>query len=347
MFDCLVGLGSNQGDRQAILKAAVTRLAGHRQIAATVVSTWRETAAVGGPPGQPLFLNGALRLQTALGPQDLLTLLQQVESELGRQRRDRWGPRTIDLDLLLHGELVLDTPSLVIPHPRMAWRRFVLEPAAEVAGEMLHPTVRWSIARLLEHLNSARPYVAVTGPIAAGKTQLAQRLADAIGARPVMERPDWNALDAFYADPPSHALQMELKSLSERARLLAPAASVWSEARWVVSDFWFDQSAAFARAWLPAEQMAAFLDQYERLRTTVVQPKLIVTLDAPAERLLARVQRRGRTCEKHLTQEQLSRTGQAIREQAHQPELGPVMCLDSEDSEAVLSEVLAAVQAME
>ena len=120
----------------------------------------------------------------------------------------------------------LSTPTLVLPHPRMAWRRFVLEPAAEVAGAMLHPTIRWTIARLLEHLNSARPYVAITGPIAAGKTQLAERLAAAISARLLVEQPDWARLDAFYADPAGHGWQTELEFLRQRARLLAVSRQV-------------------------------------------------------------------------------------------------------------------------
>ena len=136
------------------------RLVAQPQIAVAAVSCWRETAPVGGPPGQPPFLNGALLAETSLAPHDLLAALQQIENDLGRRRAERWGPRTIDLDLLLYDELVLDTPSLTLPHPRMAWRRFVLEPAAEVAGAMLHPTIGWTIARLLEHLNTARPYVA-------------------------------------------------------------------------------------------------------------------------------------------------------------------------------------------
>ena len=309
------------------------------------MSAWRETAPIGGPPGQASFFNGALRAETSLGPHELLACLGQIENRLGRQRTDRWGPRTIDLDLLLYDELVLSTPTLVLPHPRMAWRRFVLEPAAEVAGAMLHPTIRWTIARLLTHLNSAPPYVAITGPIAAGKTQLAQRLAAAISARLLVEQPDWDLLDVFYANPAGHGWQTELEFLRQRARLLARRRVLTPN--WTVSDFWFDQSAAFARAWLPAEQLPAYLDQYEQLRRDVVRPKLIVLLDAPAEELLARVRGRGRGCERRLTAEQLDRIRQAVREQAGRPELGPVLHAGGDDREAVFAEVLAAVRGME
>ena len=92
-----------------------------------------------------------------------------------------------------------------------------------------------------------------------------------------------------------------------------------------MSDFWFDQSAAFARAWLSAEQLPAFLEEYERLRPTVVPPRLIVLLDSPAEELLSRVRRRGRQCERHLTAEQLDRIRQAVIQQAGRPDVGPVL----------------------
>ncbi len=144
---CLIGLGSNEGNRQATLDAAVAELARQPQITIAAVSSWCETAPIGGPPQQARFLNGALRAETSLEPHALLSCLQRIENRLGRQRAERWGPRTIDLDLLLYDKLVLDTPSLVLPHPRMAWRRFVLKPAAEVAGAMLHPTIGWTVAR--------------------------------------------------------------------------------------------------------------------------------------------------------------------------------------------------------
>jgi deoxyguanosine kinase len=114
-----------------------------------------------------------------------------------------------------------------------------------------------------------------------------------------------------------------------------------------VSDFWFDQSAAFARAWLPVKQLDAYLEQWERLRQTVVRPWLIVSLDAPPDVLLARIRLRGRPCERHLTAEQLDRIRQAVIEQIGYPDLGPVLRSAIDDPEAVFAEVLAAVRGME
>jgi 2-amino-4-hydroxy-6-hydroxymethyldihydropteridine diphosphokinase len=343
---CLIALGSNQGNRQETLDAAVARLGADPSVAIIARSPWHETLPIGGPPGQDAFLNGALVLETLLLPQELLASLQRIEDQLGRRRTGRWAARTIDLDLLLYDDLVLNTPSLVLPHPRMAFRRFVLEPAAEVAGAMLHPTIRWTIARLLAHLDTSAPYVAVTGPIAAGKTHLARHLAEAISGRFLIESPDWHRLRAFYADPAGQGLETELGFLKERAGLLS-AKMVPFFQRWVVSDFWFDQSAAFARAWLSAEQLPAFLEQYDRLRPTVAPPRLIVLLDSPVEELLSRIRRRGRQCERHLTAESLDRIRQAVVEQAERPDLGPILHIANDDHETVFAVVLAAVRGME
>ena len=244
------------------------------QTTVLAISALRETVPVGGPADQLRYLNGAMLVTTSLGPHELLAALQQIETRLGRRRGDRWGPRTLDLDLLLYGDLVLETPSLVLPHPRMAWRRFVLEPAAEVAGTMMHPTTGWTVARLLEHLNTTPRYVAITGPIAAGKTHLAERLAAAISGQLVVEQPHWQRLEEFYSDPAANGPQTEWEFLHQRAELLAAGRPQWSGSAWTISDFWFDQSAAFARAWLNNAELPRLLQEYERLRGEVVRPRV-------------------------------------------------------------------------
>jgi deoxyadenosine/deoxycytidine kinase len=115
---------------------------------------------------------------------------------------------------------------------------------------------------------------------------------------------------------------------------------------WAVSDFWFDQSAAFARAWLPAERLEAFLQRYERLRETVVRPRLVVLLDTPADELVGRIHGRGRQCEQRLTAAQLERIRQAVIEQTARADVGPVLRA-GDDADAVFAEVLAAVRGME
>ena len=344
---CLIGLGSNLGNRREIVEESLAKLRRSPRIRVIGVSSFRETAAIGGPADQPPYLNAAALLDSSLHPQALLALLQQIETETGRLRRETWGPRTLDLDLLLYGELVLSTPTLVLPHPRMAWRRFVLEPAAEVAGQMRHPLIGWTVAGLLEHLNTAVPYVAVAGPIAAGKTQLARLLCDKTSARLISESLDEKSLEIFYADPAGHAWTMELEFLHKRTDLLAVDLAAWSERRPAVSDFWFDQSPAFARAWLSESQRPAFFELWQEARQKVVQPKLIVLLDAPAETLMERIRRRSRRGEQYLNPEQLDRIRQSILDQASQPGLGPVLKTSGADIQSALTETLAAMQAMQ
>ena len=128
-----IGLGSNLGDRDATIRAAIASLPG-----VVAVSELRETEPVG-VVDQPRFLNGAARLETELSARQLLDVLLAVERELGRERRERWGPRTIDLDLLLYGSETIDESGLTVPHPRLHERRFALEPLAELDSELLVP----------------------------------------------------------------------------------------------------------------------------------------------------------------------------------------------------------------
>jgi len=118
------------------------------------VSAVREYAPSGGPPQGP-YLNAVVELSTALSPRDLMTRLQDLEASLGRTRPAvRWGPRTMDLDLLLYGDLIVSEPDLTIPHPRLHERRFVLEPLAEIAPEAYHPVLRCTARDLLQHLGA-------------------------------------------------------------------------------------------------------------------------------------------------------------------------------------------------
>lgn len=138
-----VGLGANLGARERTLRRAVELLAASPGIDVLAVSTLRETDPVG-YADQPPFLNGAVALATDLSPRDLLGRLLEVERELGRVRGEgpRFGPRVVDLDLLLYGERVVEEPGLTVPHPRLAERRFVLEPLHELDPELTLPDGR-------------------------------------------------------------------------------------------------------------------------------------------------------------------------------------------------------------
>jgi 2-amino-4-hydroxy-6-hydroxymethyldihydropteridine diphosphokinase len=126
-----VGIGSNLGDREAHLRRAIELLSAEEGIEIAAVSEIRETDPVG-PVEQGQFLNGAVLVETDLAPRELLARLLDIERRMGRVRSERFGPRTIDLDLLLYGNEIVDEPGLTVPHPRLHERRFALEPLAEL-----------------------------------------------------------------------------------------------------------------------------------------------------------------------------------------------------------------------
>lgn len=357
MSTALIGLGSNVGDRRGWLNHAIQRLSATVGISSVRASTWRETRAVGGPPDQPDFLNGAALVETTLAPEPLLARLREIEAEFGRVRNQRWGARTIDLDLLLYDQAIARAPHLELPHPRMAFRRFVLEPAAEVAGQIVHPVIGWTISQLLAHLNTARQYVAISGSL----FRATQQLAGAVAAKTVWEvigsnfenplllgegrspqatpRGEVRVQGVQPPDSPSLSLAQTIEFLREQAAQVDRAN--WPPERRAISSFWIEDLPAIGDVLWPGQ----LDDVWHTLAPTVVAPKLLVVYEASTEQF----RREGDSDQPSARSVAVAlwhRLNEARRALAARPGVGPVLRLDARNPAAAESELIAAIQAM-
>lgn len=317
MVRALIALGSNQGDREALLREAVARLK-RPQLDIRAVSPWLETQPAGGPTGQGLFLNGAVLVETSLKPAALLAVLKEIEQQLGRTGGERWAARPIDLDLLLYGEEKIACPTLTVPHPRMAWRRFVLEPAAAIAGDMLHPTTRWTISRLATHLRETRPYVAITGLSQTARREVAWHVASLCGG----------TLISAGDDEADASLEAGFEQAISRVRA---AVAEQPADRLLVSDFWYGDWLGLARVCTPAGAFSQFEKRWRSRRGDVPTPRLVVLLDKTSD---------------DEDDGLVTMLRQSLTAELARPDVGPVMRLTNLSIEAAVAEVAAAVESM-
>lgn len=251
MAIALVGLGSNLGNREGALDRGVALLREEPGVHVTAVSGYRCSKPAGGPQGQDDFLNAAALLETSLSPETLLSVLQRIEERIGRVRAERWGARAIDLDLLLVDRLELRSPTLELPHPRMGFRRFVLEPSAEIAPDLIWPVSGWTIRRLLENLNTTPKYIALGGLKSQRYRETMTVLSRHAHIQTLSERPG------------SHAVQL-LKSSSAKFD------------QWLVSDFWLEQSFA---EWLLTRNprpTSTQINDWKREAHSLIKPRLVI-----------------------------------------------------------------------
>jgi 2-amino-4-hydroxy-6-hydroxymethyldihydropteridine diphosphokinase len=290
MARCLIGCGSNLGRRREQLDRAVELLRFMPGVRLLAVSRYRETRPVGGPAGQEAYLNGACLLETDLGPHDVLGMLAAVENTLHRERHDRWGERTLDLDLLLYDDLVLDDATLTVPHPRMTTRRFVLEPAVEIAPELAHPLAGCSLRALLDNISAPHPLVAVLGVPGSGAPEVAAVVADTVMARSIhAPRP----LPLSAAGP-----QEWREAVAAWTRPLAEAD--WSaDPHGTVVDFWLGMIPTAAHDRLAAADAARLEADVARASAAVPALQVAILLVATADVLEERIAFRGRPAAPH------------------------------------------------
>ncbi len=342
----LIALGSNLGNKQHNVQQAFQLLHTHENINVVAQSGLHTSQPAGGPGGQQEFVNAAVAVNTTLDPHALLREMWQIEDALGRERVQHWGPRTLDLDLLLFDQQVIDTADLQVPHPRMAHRRFVLEPATEAAPQMKHPRLRLTVQQMLDHLNNSPPYFALTGATGCGKSTLMADVAEVAGLRRIDEPVDDASLTDYYGDPENAAWHVEMQILRLRTRLLDAASQMPQFASGgAISDFWFDQALAFARIALPDKAFEQYQTAWIEASQKVIQPRLVVVLQTTPGETRRRIHHRGRHYELQLSEADLATLQNGIEQIAHHTQT-PLLYLNGANRDAARAELLATIEAM-
>jgi len=344
MSDCLIGLGSNLEDRAAQLDRARDLLCSSRRIQLRAVSRYFQTSPVGGPRGQQHFLNAALRLQTDLTPNELFAWTQRVESDMGRRRLERWGPRVIDIDVLLYDRWIVERRGLSIPHPRMAIRRFVLEPACEVASDMVHAPTGWTLSRLRDQMNRLPIYVATAGGDAQCRRRVAIAGARQSGAR-LLLAPDV-AAEQFSSQAGNECVDRHVvEILAARQRLLASTLGSGSADRPVIGDFWLHQSLANARTGPEGHRREQLEQRCCEMIETAPLPHFILLLDATS---VPQRHASAFNAEESLgaTDFSVSTLAGELRRLATTEGLGPVLRVPGGDVDGAVVELVAGIDAM-
>lgn len=222
---CLISFGSNLGQRESLLADAARRVATSGLAVEFRASRLFQTPPIGGPGGQEPFLNAVAAFETHASARDVLNFLQETELELGRLRNRRWDSRSIDLDVVLHGDLVGGDGGLVVPHPRYPARRFVLIPALDVAAHYRDPRFGWTLAKLAEHVERDQPSLALVGGDRELRREICDRLQSEHGIATFLSSAKASRIDAV-ANAPVMPIESHLptKCVSES---FDPPESPW------------------------------------------------------------------------------------------------------------------------
>lgn len=306
-----VGLGSNLAGRANFIDKAVDCLNSTEGVRVNAVSSIIETRPLCDAGGGD-YLNAVARIQTVLAAEKLHERMISIEDSLGRTRGQKWAPRTIDLDLLLYGDEIIQTAQLTVPHSEMHLRSFVLKGVCELDGDLQHPVLKRSMRQLAARLNgedfardAQRPQLlSVAGVIGVGKTTLANGLAKALGCRMLAEAYDTNPyLADVYAGRGEFALDSQLFFLGSRVDQLSEDSL--EPGRAVVTDYVFDKEMIYARRTLDAVQFAQYKKRHVETAPSVAKPVLVVYLKESLQKCLDRIRRRNRPYEQRIELEAL------------------------------------------
>ena len=321
-----ISIGSNLGDKLKNIEKAIELI--HLRIAVIQsISSIYKTEAVGFKGDD--FLNVCISIFSNDLPTDIMQTLLDIESDLGRLRnnKNKIESRTIDIDILLVEDLILNTALLQVPHPKMHERKFVLTPLLEIDPKINHPIRKESISDMLRSSNNSKvkktkhqisnpkdkikinqyKYIAIEGNIGAGKTSLAKKIAIDFNSKLILERfADNPFLPKFYKDPERYAFTLEMSFLSERYQQISEDLSqlnMFNEL--IVSDYDIHKSLIFSKVNLNQDEFSLYRKLFYDMYKQTLKPDLFVFLNQEIPRLQKNINRRGRDYENEITDEYL------------------------------------------
>lgn len=301
-----IGLGSNLGDRQEHIRAALKKLSEARQTEVVRVGEIIETEPLT-KDNQPRYLNTVAEIKTTLSAENLYKKTAEIEISLGRIRQAKWTPRIIDLDLLLYGEKITNRPNLTIPHPQMHLRSFVLKGLCELNRGLVHPVLKEPVEELASRLNGMDfvingdlpQLVSMAGVIGVGKTTLTKKLSKLFGRKAIFEAYDKNPfLPEVYAGKNELSLDSQLYFLTSRVSQLSNHSLTAGEM--VLADYVFDKELIYARQLLNAEQFALYDKIHKQIVYDIAAPVLVIYLVDSVENCLERIHGRNRPYEQRI-----------------------------------------------
>ena len=321
-----ISIGSNLGDKLKNIEKAIELI--HLRIAVIQsISSIYKTEAVGFKGDD--FLNVCISIFSNDLPTDIMQTLLDIESDLGRLRnnKNKIESRTIDIDILLVEDLILNTALLQVPHPKMHERKFVLTPLLEIDPKINHPITKESILDMLRSSNNSKvkktkhqisnpkdkikinqyKYIAIEGNIGAGKTSLAKKIAIDFNSKLILERfADNPFLPKFYKDPERYAFTLEMSFLSERYQQISEDLSqlnMFNEL--IVSDYDIHKSLIFSKVNLNEDEFSLYRKLFYDMYKQTLKPDLFIFLNQEIPRLQKNINRRGRDYENEITDEYL------------------------------------------
>ncbi len=323
-----LSLGSNLGDKPNNLQDAIFAI--HKSVGEVLrISHVYQSGSLGFDAAD--FLNICISLETELPPQELLSSLLKIEKQLGRVRsqEDGYQARTLDIDILYYDKETFFTENLIIPHPELPFRKFVLKPLSDIAPQFYHPVLQKDSRNLLQEcsdksqlekmhyrlcknrteLFSQINFIAIEGNIGAGKTTLANKIADDFNGKLVLERfADNPFLPKFYEDQSRYAFPLEMSFLADRYQQFTDDTSQYDLFKnFMASDYDIYKSLIFAQITLQKDEFNLYRKLFNLMYKEVKKPKIYIYLYQTTERLLENIKKRGRDYEQNIAPDYLEK----------------------------------------